>query len=123
MNLGNFSISLTVKDVAASQAFYEKLGFSAMGGDPAQGWLIMKGPTAVIGLFHGMFASNIMTFNPGWDADAKDLAEFTDVRAIQRSLKAAGLTLTTEADETTSGPAHLILSDPDGNVIMLDQHR
>ena len=123
MNLGNFSISLTVKDVAASQAFYEKLGFSAMGGDPAQGWLIMKGPTAVIGLFHGMFASNIMTFNPGWDADAKDLAEFTDVRAIQRSLKAAGLTLTTEADEATSGPAHLILSDPDGNVIMLDQHR
>ena len=123
MNLGNFSISLTVKDVAASQAFYEKLGFSAMGGDPAQGWLIMKGPTAVIGLFHGMFGSNIMTFNPGWDADAKDLAEFTDVRDIQRTLKAAGLTLTTEADETTSGPAHLILSDPDGNVIMLDQHR
>ena len=123
MNLGNFSISLTVKDVAASQAFYEKLGFSAMGGDPAQGWLIMKGPTAVIGLFHGMFGSNIMTFNPGWDADAKDLAEFTDVRDIQRSLKAAGLTLTTEADEATSGPAHLILSDPDGHVIMLDQHR
>ena len=123
MNLGNFSISLTVKDLAASQAFYEKLGFSAMGGDPAQGWLIMKGPTAVIGLFHGMFASNIMTFNPGWDADAQNLAEFTDVRDIQRSLKAAGLTMTTEADETTSGPAHLILSDPDGNVIMLDQHR
>ena len=122
MNLGNFSISLTVKDLAASQAFYEKLGFSAMGGDPAQGWLIMKGPTAVIGLFHGMFASNIMTFNPGWDADAQNLAEFTDVRDIQRSLKAAGLTMTTEADETTSGPAHLILSDPDGNVIMLDQH-
>ena len=123
MNLGIFSISLTVKDLAASQAFYEKLGFSATGGDAAQGWLIMKGPTAVIGLFHGMFEANIMTFNPGWDADAQNLAEFSDVRDIQRALKAAGLTLTTEADETTSGPAHLILSDPDGNVIMLDQHR
>ena len=123
MNLGNFSISLAVKDLVASQAFYEKLGFSAMGGDPAQGWLIMKGPTAVIGLFCGMFESNIMTFNPGWDSDAKDLAEFTDVRDIQRVLKAAGLTLSTEADEASSGPAHLVLSDPDGNVIMLDQHR
>jgi catechol 2,3-dioxygenase-like lactoylglutathione lyase family enzyme len=123
MNLGNFSVSLAVKDLAASQTFYEKLGFAAMGGDPAQGWLIMKGPTAVIGLFQGMFEGNILTFNPGWDADAQPLAEFADIRDLQRSLKAAGLTLTTEADETTTGPAHLILSDPDGNVIMLDQHR
>ncbi len=123
MNLGNFSISLAVKDLAASRAFYEKLGFSAMGGHPAQGWLIMKGPTAVIGLFQGMFDHNIMTFNPGWDANAQNLPDFTDVREIQRQLKSAGLTLSTEADEATSGPAHLILSDPDGNVIMLDQHR
>ena len=123
MELGNFSVSLAVKDIAVSRDFYEKLGFSAMGGDQTQGWLIMKGPTAVIGLFQGMFDSNILTFNPGWDANAQNLADFTDVRDIQRSLKAAGLALTAEADETTSGPAHLILTDPDGNVIMLDQHR
>ena len=123
MNLGNFCVSLSVKDLAASRAFYEVLGFVARGGEQAQGWLVMKSPTAVIGLFHGMFEGNILTFNPGWDSDAQPLAEFTDVRDVQKALKAAGLTLSTEADENTSGPAHLILSDPDGNVIMLDQHR
>lgn len=123
MKLGAFSISLTVKDIKASQEFYEKLGFDAMGGVPDQNWLIMKNGDTVIGLFQGMFDSNIMTFNPGWDQAAQPIDDFDDVRAIQKSLKDAGIALDSEADEASEGPAHFILKDPDGNVIMFDQHR
>lgn len=123
MDLGNFSISLAVKDLAASKAFYEKLGFREFHGQEDQGWLIMKGPTVNIGLFQGMFEGNIMTFNPGWDEDAKDIDPFEDVRDIQKKLKAAGIKLETEADEKTSGPASITLLDPDGNAILIDQHR
>jgi catechol 2,3-dioxygenase-like lactoylglutathione lyase family enzyme len=122
MELGAFSVSLTVKDLGASRSFYEKLGFTAMGGDPSQGWLILKNGSTVIGLFQGMFDTNILTFNPGWDQDAKPLATFTDVREVQRALDAAGVAITTRADPAGSGPAHIVLSDPDGNVIMFDQH-
>ena len=122
MELGAFSVSLAVKDLQASRAFYEKLGFSAMGGDAAQGWLILKNGSTVIGLFQGMFEKNILTFNPGWDQAAEPLASFTDVRQIQASLDAEGVDITTRADPDTTGPAHIILSDPDGNVVMLDQH-
>ncbi len=122
MELGAFSVSLAVKDLQASRAFYEKLGFSAMGGDAAQGWLILKNGSTVIGLFQGMFEKNILTFNPGWDQAAQPLASFTDVRQIQASLDAEGVDITTRADPDTTGPAHIILSDPDGNVVMLDQH-
>lgn len=123
MNLGSFSISLAVKDLAASQSFYEKLGFEPFGGDPRQNWLIMKNGDHVIGLFQGMFDKNIMTFNPGWDQDARELETFSDVREIQRALKADGITLDSEADETTTGPGSIMLSDPDGNPILIDQHR
>jgi len=123
MKLGAFSISLAVKDIAASRAFYEKLGFIAFGGNQDQRWLIMKNETTLIGLFQGMFEKNMLTFNPGWDSDAKDLPEFTDVRELQRALKAQGLALAPEADESTSGPAHFALVDPDGNPILVDQHR
>jgi len=123
MDLGAFSISLAVKDIAASKAFYEKLGFSVFGGDIAQNWLILKNGAQTIGLFQGMFEGNILTFNPGWDSDAQELASFTDVRELQRQLKAAGLTLTSEADESTTGPASFTLVDPDGNAILVDQHR
>ena len=122
MELGAFSVSLAVKDLQASRAFYEKLGFSAMGGDASQGWLILKNGSTVIGLFQGMFEKNILTFNPGWDQAAQPLASFTDVREIQASLDAEGVDITTRADPDTTGPAHIILSDPDGNVVMLDQH-
>ena len=122
MELGAFSVSLAVKDLQASRAFYEKLGFSAMGGDAAQGWLILKNGSTVIGLFQGMFEKNILTFNPGWDQAAQPLASFTDVRRIQATLDAEGVDITTRADPDTTGPAHIILSDPDGNVVMLDQH-
>ena len=122
MELGAFSVSLAVKDLQASRAFYEKLGFSAMGGDAAQGWLILKNGSTVIGLFQGMFEKNILTFNPGWDQAAQPLASFTDVREIQASLDAGGVDITTRADPDTTGPAHIILSDPDSNVVMLDQH-
>ncbi len=122
MDLGNFSISLAVKDLAASRAFYEKLGFAAVGGEAEQNWLILQNETATIGLFQGMFEKNIMTFNPGWTRTAETLEEFTDVREIQRRLKEQGLELTTEADETTKGPANLTLVDPDGNPILIDQH-
>lgn len=122
MNLGAFSVSLSVKDLQASKAFYEKLGFSVFGGNADENWLIMKNGDHIIGLFQGMFENNILTFNPGWDQDAKPLASFTDVREIQRQLKAQGLTLQTEADETTTGPASLVIIDPDGNTILLDQH-
>lgn len=123
MKLGAFSISLAVKDIHASKAFYENLGFETMGGNIDQKWLILKNGDAIIGLFQGMFTNNILTFNPGWDQNAKNFDPFDDVRDIQKHLKSKGLALTTEADETTTGPAHLILSDPDGNVVMLDQHR
>ena len=122
MELGAFSVSLAVKDLDASRAFYERLGFGSMGGDPAQGWLILKNGSTVIGLFQGMFDKNILTFNPGWDQSANPLPTFTDVREVQRALDAAGVALTTRADPASTGPAHIVLSDPDGNVIMLDQH-
>lgn len=122
MELGAFSVSLAVQDLEASKSFYEKLGFSTMGGDQSQGWLILKNGSTVIGLFQGMFDKNILTFNPGWDQSAGPLASFTDVRDVQKSLDAQGVTITTRADPDSEGPAHIILSDPDGNVIMLDQH-
>lgn len=123
MNLGTFSVSLTVKDLQASKAFYEKLGFSDFGGDPSHNYLIMKNGTHVIGLFHGMFDKNILTFNPGWDSNAQPVDPFTDVREIQRQLKEQGLTLAQEADESTTGPASCVVVDPDGNPILIDQHR
>ena len=122
MQLGNFYPALAVKDLKDSMAFYEKLGFTAMGGDAEGGWQIMQNGETTIGLYQGMFEENILTFNPGWDRKAQKLDVFDDVREIQKSLKASGLTLDTETDETTSGPAHIILKDPDGNTIMLDQH-
>lgn len=123
MKLGAFSISLAVKDIAASRAFYEKLGFTAFGGNPDQRWLIMRNETTLIGLFQGMFEKNMLTFNPGWDSDAKNLADFDDVREIQRLLKASNVTPVAEADESTKGPAHIVVVDPDGNQILIDQHR
>jgi catechol 2,3-dioxygenase-like lactoylglutathione lyase family enzyme len=122
MNLGTFSISLAVKDLEASRAFYEKLGFSVFAGDAAKKWLIMKNGDHVIGLFQGMFEKNILTFNPGWDSNAQKLASFTDVRELQRQLKAQGLPLVNEADESTTGPASFVAVDPDGNPILFDQH-
>ena len=122
MQLGNFSISLAVKDIAVSRAFYEKLGFSVWGGEQEKNWLILKNGSTVIGLFQGMFAQNILTFNPGWDSDANTLPSFTDVRQLQRDLKAQGVPLLSEADEAISGPASCMLVDPDGNQILLDQH-
>ena len=122
MKLGAFSVSLAVKDLEASKSFYEKLGFSAMGGEQANGWLILKNGATVIGLFQGMFDKNILTFNPGWDQDASPLGSFEDIRDLQKSLDAQGVDITTRADPDSAGPAHVILSDPDGNVIMLDQH-
>jgi predicted enzyme related to lactoylglutathione lyase len=123
MELGAFSISLAVKDIAVSKAFYEKFGFAATGGDVAQKWLILKNGRTIIGLFQGMFDKNILTFNPGWNQDAQMVDPFTDVRELQRRLKAAGVKLTTEADESTKGPASFTAVDPDGNPILVDQHR
>lgn len=122
MELGNFSVSLAVKDIEASRQFYEKLGFKVFAGDAAQNWLILKNGDRVIGLFQGMFEKNILTFNPGWDSNAQKLATFTDVRDLQRQLKAQGLQLQQEADESTTGPASFIVVDPDGNPILFDQH-
>ena len=122
MNLGNFSISLAVSDIEASRAFYEALGFRTFGGNAAQGWLILKNGDHVIGLFQGMFEKNMLTFNPGWDSNANTLAEFTDVRELQRQLQAQGIALATEADESTTGPASVMVIDPDGNPILVDQH-
>ena len=122
MELGNFSVSLAVKDIEASKAFYEKLGFTVFGGDQSQNWLILKNGDHVIGLFQGMFEQNILTFNPGWNSDAQPLKEFTDVRELQRQLKASGVALITEADETSTGPASFMIADPDGNTILVDQH-
>lgn len=122
MQLGAFSISLAVKDIAASRSFYEKFGFQSFGGDPAHNWLILKNGDHVIGLFQGMFDKNILTFNPGWDQNAQKLPSFTDVRALQRQLRAAGMTFATEADESTTGPASFVAVDPDGNPVLVDQH-
>lgn len=122
MQLGVFSISLAVKDIGVSRAFYEKLGFTVFGGSQEQHWLIMKNGTTLIGLFQGMFEKNMLTFNPGWDADAKDLPEFLDVREIQTALKAQGIRLDQEADTASSGPAYITLTDPDGNPVLFDQH-
>lgn len=122
MRLGNFSVSLAVKDLNASRAFYEKLGFRVFGGDPAQNWLILQNGTSTIGLFQGMFDKNIMTFNPGWDSAAQPVAEFDDVREVQKRLKGQGVVLTSEADPASTGPASLTLLDPDGNMILIDQH-
>ncbi len=123
MNLGAFSVSLAVKDIAASKSFYEILGFEEVGGNAEQGWLILRNGDHVIGLFQGMFEDNLMTFNPGWDQQANQTDTFTDVRDIQRKLKEAGIALAMEADESTSGPASIMLADPDGNQILIDQHR
>jgi catechol 2,3-dioxygenase-like lactoylglutathione lyase family enzyme len=122
MQLGVFSISLTVKDIAASQAFYQKFGFEVFGGDAEHNWLILKNGDCVIGLFQGMFDKNILTFNPGWDSSARPLDTFTDVRELQRQLKAQGVVLESEADESTTGPASFVVVDPDGNPILVDQH-
>jgi catechol 2,3-dioxygenase-like lactoylglutathione lyase family enzyme len=123
VDLGTFSISLAVKDIQASKDFYTKLGFEVMGGNQERNWLILKNNSTVIGLFQGMFEKNILTFNPGWDTNAKELNSFTDVRDLQKSLKARGLSLNEEADETSTGPASFTLTDPDGNPILIDQHR
>ena len=123
MELGAFSISLAVKDIEASRDFYQKLGFEPVGGKAEDHWLILRNGEHVIGLFQGMFERNILTFNPGWDQRCGELASFTDVRQIQRELEARGLRLEQRADETGSGPAHLALLDPDGNPILIDQHR
>ena len=122
MELGAFSISLAVKDINASKAFYEKLGFEAFMGDISQNWLILRNGGHVIGLFQGMFEMNALTFNPGWDQNTQKLDTFTDVRELQKQLKAQGVELTSEADESTTGPASFIVMDPDGNPILIDQH-
>lgn len=122
MDLGAFSVSLAVKNLQASQAFYEKLGFTVFGGDAAHNWLIMKNGDHAIGLFQGMFDRNILTFNPGWDSNARKLDTFTDVRELQRQLKAQGMIFQSEADERTTGPASFVVVDPDGNPILVDQH-
>ncbi|TAH40302.1 MAG: VOC family protein [Bacteroidetes bacterium] len=122
MKLGAFSISLNVKDLQISKTFYENLGFAVFAGDLKMNYLIMKNGNALIGLFHGMFEKNILTFNPGWDENAKMLDTFDDVRTIQKELKAKGIKIETEADEKNSGPASLVLMDPDGNMILFDQH-
>jgi len=122
MDLGAFSVSLAVKDLDASRRFYEKFGFRPFAGDASQNWLIMKNGDHVIGLFQGMFERNILTFNPGWDNNAQPLAEFTDIRELQRQLKAQGVQFQQEADESTTGPASFVAMDPDGNPILFDQH-
>lgn len=123
MKLGAFSISLNVKDIHRSKAFYEKLGFTDLGGVVDQNWVIMKNGDTVIGLFQGMFEDNILTFNPGWNQNAENIDEFQDVRELQRKLKEQGINLTHEVDESTEGPGYITLEDPDGNQILIDQHR
>ena len=122
MQLGTFSVSLSVKDIKASKEFYEKLGYSVFHGDIEQNWLILKNETSTIGLFQGMFEKNILTFNPGWDSNANNLDAFTDIRELQKNLKDKGLKLIKEVDKNTSGPGSLTLLDPDGNPILIDQH-
>lgn len=122
MKLGAFSMSLSVKDLLVSKSFYEKLGFTVFAGEQDKGYLILKNGNALIGLFQGMFEGNMLTFNPGWDENASTLEDFDDVRTIQKSLKENDVTLMTEADESTTGPANFMVTDPDGNVILIDQH-
>lgn len=123
MELGNFCMSLAVKDIKASLEFYQKLGFTSLGfGDESQKWIVLKNGTTKIGLFEGFFENNILTFNPGWDSSAQKLEKYTDVRDIQRELKSQGVNFTVEADENSNGPAHCMLTDPDGNIILIDQH-
>ena len=123
MNLGSFSVSLAVKDIAASRDFYAKLGFEEIGGNADDNWLILRNGDHVIGLFQGMFDKNMLTFNPGWDQQSTNLESFTDVRDLQKQLKAAGIEMAAEADEGTEGPASIMIIDPDGNPILVDQHR
>lgn len=123
MELGAFSVSLNVKDLHASKAFYEKLGFAESGGNMEHNYIVMRNGTTLIGLYQGMFENNILTFNPGWNYDKSELAEFADVRDIQTSLKTADIELTAEPEANTKGPAHITLVDPDGNAILIDQHR
>ncbi|MFM9996833.1 MAG: VOC family protein [Phycisphaerales bacterium] len=125
MRLGNFSVSLTVKDIGASRAFYEKLGFKMVSGDPSQNWIVLQNDTVKIGLFQGMFERNMLTFNPGWDSSKATLPDFDDVRELQKTLKARGLTpnpAIPAADESATGPTYFMLTDPDGNPILFDQH-
>jgi len=122
MRLGNFSVSLVVKDIHRSRAFYEKIGFRTLGGDAAKKWLILQNETCTIGLFQGMLEKNTLTFNPGWDHACNTLPDFEDVREIQKSLLSQGLQLLTQADESSTGPASFLLLDPDGNPILIDQH-
>jgi catechol 2,3-dioxygenase-like lactoylglutathione lyase family enzyme len=122
MDLGAFSVSLAVKDIEAAKVFYQKLGFHVFGGDQSQNWLIMKNGACVIGLFQGMFESNILTFNPGWDQDAEPVGAFTDVRQLQRQFRENGIAMLSEADENSRGPASFMIADPDGNTILFDQH-
>ncbi|TXK29869.1 VOC family protein [Pontibacter qinzhouensis] len=122
MKLGAFSVSLSVKDIKASKQFYENLGFQVFAGDLEKNYLVMKNENALIGLFHGMFENNILTFNPGWDENANKIESFDDIRQVQQQLKKKGIKIESEADETTSGPASFIILDPDGNSILLDQH-
>jgi lactoylglutathione lyase len=122
VELGAFSISLAVKDIAASRDFYEKLGFSVFGGNQDKRWLIMKNGTTLVGLFQGLFEKNMLTFNPGWDASANKLSSFADVREIQAELKTQGIILTAEVGDSPSGPGHVMVVDPDGNPILIDQH-
>jgi lactoylglutathione lyase len=123
MKLGAFSVSLSVKDINKSKLFYENLGFQILGGDITQNWLIMKNESCIIGLFQGMFEKNILTFNPGWNENGENLNSFTDIRDLQKQLKAKGIKIISEADETSEGPASFTIEDPDGNPILLDQHR
>jgi catechol 2,3-dioxygenase-like lactoylglutathione lyase family enzyme len=122
VQLGNFSVSLAVKDIGASRAFYEKFGFKVFHGNESQKWLILKNGDTIIGLFQGMFEKNTLTFNPGWDGNAQPVPGYTDVRELQRQLKAQGVAFVVEADESTSGPAHFLVLDPDGNPLLVDQH-
>ena len=122
MELGAFSISLAVEDLAASRAFYAKFGFEVVGGDASQNWLILRNGDTTIGIFQGMFDKNILTFNPGWDGNAEPVDSFTDVRELQRQLKAGGVSLVSEADESGTGPASFVAVDPDGNSVLVDQH-
>jgi lactoylglutathione lyase len=123
MDLGAFSISLAVKDIETSKDFYQKLGFKEIGGDISQNWLILRNGDITIGLFRGMFEKNILTFNPGWDSNANNLDTFTDIRTLQHRLKEQGMEFVSEADENSTGPASFTLLDPDGNPILVDQHR
>jgi predicted enzyme related to lactoylglutathione lyase len=122
MELGNFSVSLTVKDIKAAKAFYEKLDFKEVAGKLEDNWIVLQNGNARIGLFQGMFEKNLMTFNPGWTKNKETMTDFQDVRELQRTFKARGITVTTEADESTEGPAYFMVADPDGNTLLFDQH-